>query len=123
MQRQLQRSTEALYESEQTNVDLNDTLQATLTSLATQLALETPGLHRLQGRAQRPEDIAYQERLQQQSERATAFWEGEGREHAQQEHSQHETTQPQMMLDLVKQLTKAMKDTNHSDMSEILVLL
>jgi hypothetical protein len=110
LQRQLlvQRSTEALYDSQQQNAELNDTLQATLTSPATQRALETPGPHRLQERAQQPEDIAYQERLQQQSER----------ERAHQEHSQHETTQPQMMLDLVKQLAKAMKDTNHSDITE-----
>ena len=108
LQKQLQRSTEALYASEQQAVDLNDTLQATRTSPATQRALETPGPHRLQERAQRPEDIAYQERLQQQSER----------EQAQQEHSQQETNQPQMMLDLVKQLAKAMKDTNTSDITE-----
>jgi hypothetical protein len=76
-QRQLQRSTEALYDSEQQNVELNDALQAILTSPVTQRALETPGPHRLQERPQRPEDIAYQERLQQQSER----------EQAQQEHS------------------------------------
>ncbi len=47
LQKQLQRSTEALYASEQQAVDLHDTLQATLTSPATQRALETPGLHRL----------------------------------------------------------------------------
>ncbi len=110
LQRQLQRSTEALYESEQTNVDLHDTLQATLTSPVIQRALETSGPHRLQARAQRPEDIAYQERLQQQSER----------EQAQQEHAQQDpsTNQSQMMLDLVKQLAKAMKDTNTSDITE-----
>jgi hypothetical protein len=33
LQRQLQRSTEALYESEQSNVELNDTLHATLAHL------------------------------------------------------------------------------------------
>jgi hypothetical protein len=110
LQRQLQRPTEALYESEQTNVDLHDTLQATLTSPVIQCALETPGPHRLQARAQRPEDITYQERLQQQSER----------EQAQQENTQHDpsTHQPQMMLDIVKQLAKAMKETNHSDITE-----
>ena len=42
LQRQLQKSTEALYESEQTNVDLHDTLQATLTSPVMQRTLETP---------------------------------------------------------------------------------
>jgi hypothetical protein len=42
LQRQLQRSTEALYASEQQTVDLNDTLQAALISQATQRALETP---------------------------------------------------------------------------------
>jgi hypothetical protein len=48
LQRQLKRSTEALYASEQHTVDLNDTLQAALTSPAIQRALETPGPHRLQ---------------------------------------------------------------------------
>jgi hypothetical protein len=110
LQRQLQRSTEALYDSEQNNVELHDTLQATLNSPVIQRALETPGLHRLQERAQRPEDIAYQERLLQQSER----------EQAQQEQTQQDppTNQSQMMLDLVKQLAKAMKDTNTSDITE-----
>jgi hypothetical protein len=65
LQRQLQRSTEALYDSEQNNVEPHDTLQATLNSPVIQRALETPGTHHLQERAQRPEDIAYQERLQQ----------------------------------------------------------
>jgi hypothetical protein len=75
-----------------------------------QRALETPGPHRLQERGQRPEDIAYQERLQQQSER----------EQAQQEHAEQDnaTNQPQMMLELIKQLAKAMKDTNTSDITE-----
>jgi hypothetical protein len=110
LQRQLQRSTEALQDSEQNNVALHDTLQATLNSPVLQRALETPGPHRLQERAQRPEDIAYQERLQQQSER----------EQAQQEHAQQDnvTNQPQMMLELEKQLAKAMKDTNTSDITE-----
>ncbi len=110
LQRQLQRSTEALYDSEQNNVELHDTLQATLNSPAIQRALETPGPHRLQERAQRPEDIAYQERLQQQSEL----------EQAQQDNAPHDnaTNQPQMMLELVKQLAKAMKDTNTSDITE-----
>jgi hypothetical protein len=98
LQRQLQRSTEALTESEQTNVELTDTLHAALTCPETRRALETPGPHRLQERAPRPEDIAYQERLQKQSEQ----------EQAQQAHAQPDpsTTQPQLMLDLVKQLAK-----------------
>jgi hypothetical protein len=105
LQRQLQRSTEALYDSGQHTVEFQDTLHATLNSPVIQRALETPGPHRLQERAQRPEDIAYQERLQQQSER----------EHAQQEQAQHDTAtnQPKMMLELVKQLAKAMKDERY----------
>jgi hypothetical protein len=62
LQRQLQRSTEALYDSGQHTVELQDTLHATLNSPVIQRAQETPGPHRLQERAQRPEDIAYQER-------------------------------------------------------------
>jgi hypothetical protein len=54
LQRQLQRSTEALQDSEQNNAALHDTLQATLNSPVIQRALETPGPHRLQERAQRP---------------------------------------------------------------------
>jgi hypothetical protein len=108
--RKLQRPTEALYDSEPNNVELHDTLQATLNSPVIQRAPETPGPHRLQERAQRPEDIAYQDRLQQQSERKQAQ-----QEHAQQDNA---TNQPQLMLDLVRQLAKAMKDTNHSDITE-----
>jgi hypothetical protein len=47
-------------------------LQANMHSTDPRRPLETPRPRRLQERAQRPEDIAYQERLQQQSERKQA---------------------------------------------------
>ncbi len=114
LQRQLKQTSEALQDSEQNKAELNDLLQATLTSPGSFRPLvptgvqtrpiETPGPHWLQARAQRPEDIAYQERLNEQSER----------EQHQNVHvfADPQPNQPQMMLDLVKQLAKAMKDTN-----------
>ncbi len=119
MQRQLEQTSEALQDSEQNKAELNDLLQATLTSPgsfrtlvptgAQTRPIETPGPHRLQARAQRPEDIAYQERLNEQSER----------EQQQNAHTSPDTpTPPQMMLDLVTQLAKAMKDNNTFDITE-----
>ena len=79
LQRQLEHTSEALQDSEHNKAELTDLLQATLLSpgLSRTLAppsiptraLETPGPHRLQERAQRPEDIEYQERLRQQATR------------------------------------------------------
>ncbi len=109
LQRQLQQTSDALEDSEHHKAELNELLQATLNSPAPTRPRETPGPHRLQARAQRPEDIAYQERLHEQSE-------GEQDQNA---HTSHDTQQPPpMMLDLVKQLAKAMKDTNPSDITE-----
>ena len=118
LQRQLEHTCEALHDSEQHKAELNDLLSATLTSPGpsrpleppgTQTRpLETPGPHRLQERAQRPEDLEYQERLRQQNT---------------QENQQH-ATQPDQhgndrnMLEFMKQLAKAMKDTNTSDLTE-----
>ena len=69
LQKQLQQTSDALEDSEQNKAELNELLLATLNSPPPTRPLETPGPHRLQARAQRPEDIAYQERLQEQSER------------------------------------------------------
>ena len=118
LQRQLETASDALNDSENNKAELHDLLQATLLSPglsrtiespSTQTRpLETPGPHRLQERAQRPEDLEYQERVRQQTT---------------QEHQQH-ATQPDSngtdrnMLEFMKQLAKAMKDTNTSDITE-----
>jgi hypothetical protein len=68
-------------------------------------AIETPGPHRLQPRAPRPEDIEYQEKLRAQ----------------QQYEEDQQTTAPATapnVLDIVKQLAKAMRETNTSDTTE-----
>jgi hypothetical protein len=67
LQRQLQNTSEALIDSEQNKTELNELLHATLNSPGPTRPLETSGPHRLQERAQRPEDIEYQERLRQQT--------------------------------------------------------
>jgi hypothetical protein len=77
LQRQLEHTSEALHDSENNKAELHDLLQATLTSIGpfrtlepprTQTRpLETPGPYRLQERAQRPEDLEYQERVRQQT--------------------------------------------------------
>ena len=69
LQKQLQHTSDALEDSEQNKAELHELLQATMNSPATRRSLETPGPHRLQARAQRPEDLAYQEKLQEQRER------------------------------------------------------
>jgi hypothetical protein len=78
LQRQLDHTSEALNDSENNKAELNDLLQATLNSpgpsrtleppSTQKRPLETPGPHRLQERAQRPEDLEYQERLRQQTD-------------------------------------------------------
>ncbi len=115
LQRQLDHASEALQDSENNKAELHDLLHTTLNSPGpfrpleppgTQTPpLETPGPHRLQERAQRPEDPDYQERVRQQTS---------------QENQQHEA-QPapdRNMLEFMKQLAKAMKDTNTSDLTE-----
>ena len=67
LQRQLEHTSEALHDSEHNKAELNELLLATLNSPGPTRPLETPGPHRLQERAQRPEDIAYQERVRQQA--------------------------------------------------------
>jgi hypothetical protein len=67
LQRQLEHTSEELQDSEHNKAELNDLLHATLNSPGPTRPLETPGPHRLQERAQRPEDIEYQEKLRQQT--------------------------------------------------------
>jgi hypothetical protein len=89
LQRQLQQTCDALEDSEHHKAELNELLQATLNSPAHTRPRETLGSHRLQARAQRLEDIAYQERLHEQSER----------EQEQNAHTSPDTQNPpQMML-------------------------
>ena len=113
LQRQLDHTSEALNDSENNKAELTGLLQATLLSpgLSRNLAppsiptraLETLGPHRLQERAQRPEDIEYQERLRQQTAQETP---------------QHAASPDPNMLEFMKHLAKAMKDTNTSDLTE-----
>ena len=67
LQRQLENTSEALHDSEHNKAELHELLHATMNSPGPTRPLETPGPHRLQERAQRPEDIEYQERLRQQT--------------------------------------------------------
>ena len=106
LQAQLLTTRDALDESAQNNAELNALLRATMNSPGPERAqLETPGPHRLQPRAPRPEDIEYQEKLQYQQE---------------QEQDQQAPTPANShnVLDIVKQLAKAMRETNNSDTTE-----
>ena len=67
LQRQLEQTSDALTDSENNKAELHELLQATLIPSPQTRPLETPGPPRLQERAQRPEDIEYQERLRQQT--------------------------------------------------------
>ena len=103
---QLLTTRDALEESAQNNAELNALLRATMNSPGPERAqLETPGPHRLQPRAPRPEDVEYLEKLQ-----------------LQQEHEQNQPAPPQPnphnVLDIVKKLAKAMRDTDKSDTTE-----
>ena len=61
-QAQLLTTRDALEESTHNNAELNALLRATMNSPGPERAqLETPGLHRLQPRAPRPEDVEYLE--------------------------------------------------------------
>jgi hypothetical protein len=104
LQRLLQNTSDALQDSEQNKAEFNELLHATLNSPALTRLIEIPGPHRLQERAQSPEDIEYQERLRHQQ--------------TQQEHQHHEAQPDHHMLEFMKQLAKAMKDTNTSDLTE-----
>jgi hypothetical protein len=106
LQAQLLTTRDALEESTHNNAELNALLRATMNSPGPERAqLETPGPHRLQPRAPRPEDVEYLEKLQ-----------------LQQEHEQNQPAPPQPnpnnVLDIVKQLAKAMRDTDKSDTTE-----
>ena len=103
LQRQLEQTSEALQDSEHNKAEINDLLHATLNSPGPTRPLETPGPHRLQERAQRPEDIEYQNKLRQQTT---------------QENQQHAAQPDHNLLKFMKQLAKAMKDTNTSDLTE-----
>ncbi len=106
LQAQLLTAKDALDDSANNNAELQALLQATLTSMGTGRAIvETPGSHRLQPRAPRPEDIEFREKLQQQKE----------------VESKPTTPFPPAsndVLDIVQQLAKAMRETNTTDTTE-----
>ena len=108
LQRQLEQTSDALTDSENNKAELHELLQATLIPSPQTSPLETPGPHRLQERAQRPEDTEYQERLRQQTTQ----------EHQQQAAQPDPSDQDRNMLQFMTQLAKAMKDTNTSDLTE-----
>ena len=106
LQAQLLTAKDALDDSANNNAELQALLQATLTSMGTGRTLvETPGPHRLQPRAPRPEDIEFREKLQQQKEIES-----------------HPTTPNPTpsndVIDIVQQLAKAMRETNNTDTTE-----
>ena len=66
LQAQLLSAKDALDDSANDNAELQALLQATVTSMGSDRAtVETPGPHRLQPRAPRPEDIEFRDKLQQ----------------------------------------------------------
>jgi hypothetical protein len=69
-------------------------------------SVKTPGPHRLQPRAPRPEDIKFRDKLQQQRE-------VESNQQAQQNPANNNA------LDIVQQLTKAVRETNTTDTDEV----
>ena len=106
LQAQLLTTRDALEESAHNNAELNALLRATMNSPGPERTpLETPGPHRLQPRAPRPEDLEYLEKIQLQQEH---------------EHTNPAPLQPNPtnVLDIVKQLAKAMRDTDKSDTTE-----
>jgi hypothetical protein len=106
LQPQLLTAKDALDDSANNNAELQALLQATVTSMGTDRAtVKTPGPHRLQPRAPRPEDIELRDKLQQQKEV----------ESSQQTHtpSAHNN-----VLDIVQQLAKAMQETSITDTTE-----
>jgi hypothetical protein len=104
LQAQLLTAKDALDDSANNNAELQALLQATLTSMGTGRAIvETPGPHRLH--APRPEDIEFREKLQHQKE----------------VESKPTTPLPSpsnVVLDIVQQLAKAMRETNTIDTTE-----
>jgi hypothetical protein len=66
---QLQQTQEELNDSARNQYELNSLLQAAMSNPETaKRPTVTPGPHRLQAQAQRPEDLEYQEKVRQQSE-------------------------------------------------------
>jgi hypothetical protein len=64
LQAQLLQAKDALDDSANNNAELQALLQATVTSMGSDRAtVETPGPHRLQPRAPRPEDIEFRDKL------------------------------------------------------------
>jgi hypothetical protein len=67
---------------------------------------EIPGPHRLQERAPRPEDLEYQDKLEFQKEQ-------------EEDDQQHKPpNQTNLVLDIVQQLAKAMRDNTTTDISD-----
>ncbi len=87
-------------------------LQATVTSMGSDRTIvETPGPHRLQPRAPRPEDIEFRDKLQQQRE-------VEHNQQAQQTPATTNASTNNNVLEIVQQLAKAMRETNTTDTTE-----
>jgi hypothetical protein len=112
LQAQLLSAKDALDDSANDNAELQALLQATVTSMGSDRAtVETPGPHRLQPRAPRPEDIEFRDKLQQQRE-------VEQNQQAQQTPSNNNASSTNNVLDIVQQLAKAMRKTNTTDTTE-----
>jgi hypothetical protein len=109
LQAQLLLAKDALDDSANNNAELHALLQATVTSMgADRPTVETPGPHRLQPRTPRPEDIEYLEKLQQQREVEST----QTARHA------NPTPANSNVLDIVQQLSKAMRETSTTDTTE-----
>ena len=82
-----------------------------LTQATPRRTLETPGPHRLHEKAPRPQDIALQQKLEQQSQAEAALQTPNN--------SEPLTLNPnQNLVDVFKQLAMVMKDNNTSDTTE-----
>ena len=112
LQAQLLTARDALDHSANDNAELQALLQATVTSMGSdRTTVETPGPHRLQPRAPRPEDIEFRDKLQQQRE-------VEHHQQAQQNPATTNASNTNTVLDIVQQLAKAMRETNTTDTTE-----
>ncbi len=69
---------------------------------ATTILTETPGPHRLQTKPERPEDIAFRAKLEEQ----------ESAEKAMGQHEHPMATQDEALLSVFQSLTKVLKDNN-----------
>jgi hypothetical protein len=106
LQAQLLTAKDALDDSTNDNAELQALLQATVTSMGSDRAtIETPGPHRLQPRAPRPEDIEFRDKLQQQRE-------------VEQNQQAQQTPTNNNVLGIFQQLAKAMRETNTTDTTE-----